>query len=47
MRTKAIVRRPDKNFAKGITASVLGKPDFENTPCSTLLQANYRLEIDI
>jgi dimethylargininase len=29
MYTKAIVRRPGRNFAKGITTSNLGKPDFE------------------
>ena len=29
MYTKAIVRRPGRNFAEGITASNLGKPDFE------------------
>ncbi len=28
MYTKAIVRRPGKNFANGITTSNLGKPDF-------------------
>ena len=28
MYTKAIVRRPGKNFAEGITTSTLGKPDF-------------------
>jgi N-dimethylarginine dimethylaminohydrolase len=27
--SKAIVRRPGRNFAKGITTSNLGKPDFE------------------
>ncbi len=27
--SKAIVRRPGKNFAKGITTSDLGRPDFE------------------
>jgi len=29
MYSKAIVRRPGRNFAEGITASNLGKPDFE------------------
>jgi dimethylargininase len=29
MDTKAIVRRPGRNFAEGITTSHLGKPDFE------------------
>jgi dimethylargininase len=29
MYTKAIVRRPGRNFAEGITTSNLGKPDFE------------------
>ena len=29
MYTKAIVRRPGRNFANGITTSNLGKPDFE------------------
>ena len=29
MYTKAIVRRPGRNFAQGITTSNLGKPDFE------------------
>lgn len=29
MYTKAIVRRPGRNFAEGITASSLGKPDFK------------------
>jgi dimethylargininase len=29
MFTKAIVRRPGRNFAEGITTSNLGKPDFE------------------
>jgi hypothetical protein len=27
--SKAIVRRPGRNFAEGITTSNLGKPDFE------------------
>ncbi len=27
--TKAIVRRPGRNFSEGITTSALGKPDFE------------------
>jgi dimethylargininase len=31
MYLKAIVRRPGKNFAEGITTSNLGKPDFEKT----------------
>jgi len=31
MYTKAIVRRPGRNFAEGITTSNLGKPDFEKT----------------
>jgi hypothetical protein len=29
MYSKAIVRRPGKNFAEGITTSTLGKPDFK------------------
>jgi dimethylargininase len=29
MYTKAIVRRPGRNFAEGITTSILGKPDFK------------------
>jgi dimethylargininase len=29
MYSKAIVRRPGRNFAEGITTSNLGKPDFE------------------
>jgi dimethylargininase len=29
MYSKAIVRRPGKNFAEGITTSNLGKPDFK------------------
>ena len=29
MYTKAIVRRPGRNFAEGITTANLGKPDFE------------------
>jgi dimethylargininase len=29
MHSKAIVRRPGRNFAEGITTSTLGKPDFE------------------
>jgi len=29
MYTQAIVRRPGRNFAEGITTSTLGKPDFE------------------
>ena len=29
MYTKAIVRRPGRNFAEGITSANLGKPDFE------------------
>lgn len=29
MYTRAIVRRPGRNFSEGITASGLGKPDFE------------------
>jgi dimethylargininase len=29
MYSKAIVRRPGRNFAEGITTSILGKPDFE------------------
>ena len=31
MYTKAIVRKPGKNFSEGITTSNLGKPDFEKT----------------
>jgi dimethylargininase len=31
MFSKAIVRRPGRNFAKGITTSNLGKPDFSKT----------------
>ncbi|MCX6260919.1 MAG: N(G),N(G)-dimethylarginine dimethylaminohydrolase, partial [Bacteroidia bacterium] len=29
MYSKAIVRRPGRNFAEGITTANLGKPDFE------------------
>ena len=29
MYSKAIVRKPGRNFAKGITTSNLGKPDFD------------------
>jgi dimethylargininase len=31
MYSKAIVRRPGRNFAEGITTANLGKPDFEKT----------------
>jgi dimethylargininase len=51
MYSKAIVRRPGRNFAKGITTSNLGKPDFEKALeqhaayCNALVKCGVELTI--
>ena len=51
MYTKAIVRRPGRNFASGITTSNLGKPDFNKALeqhaayCNALIQCGVELTI--
>jgi dimethylargininase len=51
MYTKAIVRRPGRNFAEGITTSNLGKPDFEKALeqhaayCNALVKCGVELTI--
>ena len=51
MYTKAIVRKPGRNFAKGITTSNLGKPDFEKALeqhaayCNALVQCGVELTV--
>lgn len=49
MYTKAIVRKPGKNFSEGITTASLGKPDFNRTLlqheayCNALLKCGLEL----
>ena len=49
MYTKAIVRRPGRNFAEGITTANLGKPDFEkaleqhSAYCNALIKCRLEL----
>jgi dimethylargininase len=51
MYTKAIVRRPGRNFVEGITTSNLGKPDFEKALeqhaayCNALVKCGVELTI--
>jgi len=51
MYSKAIVRRPGRNFANGITTSNLGKPDFEKALeqhtayCNALVKCGVELTI--
>jgi dimethylargininase len=51
MYTKAIVRKPGRNFAEGITTAKLGKPDFEKALeqhaayCDALAQCGVELTV--
>jgi len=51
MYSKAIVRKPGRNFAKGITTAGLGKPDYEkaleqhDVYCDTLMRCGVELTV--